>query len=157
MTREDRIHNWRRLAKATTYLLDSPESSCRIVETLATFCDSILPEERAGAFYGRRLIAHGEMLAGPKSTEEDPIEVWCTEFGDALYHILKDERTPDCVGEAADRLFAELDRWAEEREPQSRRNARAQQMLPELLILASFDDEEMGPPSCEEQQSDAVM
>ena len=119
------------------------------------FCDEILPVEHSDTYYGPRLMELGEDIARerPRYGRDDVYEEWCQEYGSALAEILKDERTPDCVGEAALALYAKLDAIVERDYPQRRRAAQIQLMLPELLILAMYeltdkvDDQIDGPTS----------
>ena len=119
------------------------------------FCDEILPVEHSDTYYGPRLMELGEDIARerPRYGRDDVYEEWCQEYGSALAEILKDERTPDCVGEAALALYAKLDAIVEREYPQRRRAAQIQLMLPELLILATYeltdkvDDQIDGPTS----------
>ena len=119
------------------------------------FCDEILPVEYSDTYYGWRLMELGEDIARerPRYGRDDVYEDWCQEYGSALAEILKDERTRECVGEAALALYAKLDAIVERDYPQRRRAAQIQLMLPELLILATYeltdkvDDQIDGPTS----------
>ena len=160
MTKKERLENWRRFAKATNYLLDSEDASDEVVRAVMDFCDEILPVEHTDTYYGRRLMELGEDIARdrPRYGRDDVYEEWCQEYGSALAEILKDERTPDCVGEEALALYAKLDAIAEKEYPQRRRVAQMQLMLPELLILATYDLGDSGADfKADDQQSDAVM
>jgi hypothetical protein len=145
MTDQDRFRDWQRLAKATTFLFNSPESPERMGRILEDFVDTVLPDESSGEHFGRRLLALGERVTRDKPerpADEDPYEDWCQEFGSALADILQDDRTPLAVWRAAEEMQTKLDDWIKKAKPEGHTIRSVRTILPELLITVWCEGDE---------------
>lgn len=151
MTKEE-FFKWERFAASTQYLLDHPNTPEPMCEAIANFIDSILPDERAGAHYSRRLLAMGESLLDenqePRKNDDGDYDGWCCEFGDNLSEILQFDETPKSMQTAADELFAHFEQWAKDKHSSAVRRSLIRTLLPELLSMASYSmDEKPAKPA----------